>query len=70
MLVKVIDLEFTCKCHVACQCDDFHTRCTNKECHVKANLVVSGTCRAMSNGIGTNLIGIACNCQGLEDSLR
>ena len=44
MLVEVVYLVLAGQSHVACECYDFHARSTDKECHVKAYLVVAGSC--------------------------
>ena len=69
VFVQEINLLFTCQFLVACQCDNLHTRSHHEECHIKTDLVVAGTCRSVSNGICTNLLGIACYGNSLEDTL-
>ena len=70
VLIEVVYLLLTRESLVACKGDNLHTRCHNKEGHIETNLVVAGTCRTMCYGIGTNLLGVACNGNGLEDTLR
>ena len=68
VLVQVVNLFLTAQCHVACQRNDFHARSHDEESHVEANLVVTRTRRTMSDGIGADFVGIACNGQCLEDT--
>ena len=61
VLVQVVNLFLTAQCHVACQRNDFHARSHDEESHVEATLVVTRTRRTMSDGIGADFVGIACN---------
>ena len=70
VLVQVVDFLLAAQGHVAGQGDDFHTRRHDEEGHVEANLVVAGACRAVGNGIGAYLVGVAGDGQCLEDTLR
>ena len=69
MLVQVVHFLLPRELLVARQRDDFHAWRHDEKRHIKAYLVVAGSRRAMGNGIGTYLVGIAGNGQGLEDAL-
>ena len=70
MLVKIVNLILSCECHIACECDNLHAGGTHKESHIETYLVVAGTGGAVGNGIGANLVGIACNGKCLKYALR
>ena len=69
MLVQVVHLFLTGELLVTGQCDDLHTGSHHEEGHIETDLVVTGTCGAMGDGIGTDLLGIAGDGDGLEDTL-
>ena len=69
MLVEVVYLLLTRQVAVTCQGDDLHTRSHYEECHVKTYLVVAGTGRTVSDGIGADLVCVACDGDSLEDTL-
>ena len=70
MRVEVVDLLLTRQFLVAGEGDDVDARRQHLERHVETNLVVARTGRTVGNGVGTNLLGIAGNGDGLEDALR
>ena len=70
VLVQIVDLFLACELLVARESDDFHSRSHDEEGHVEAYLVVARSRRAVGYGIGTNLVGISCYGDGLEDALR
>ena len=69
VFVQVINLLLTRKRLVTSQGDDLYTRSHNQEGHVETNLVVAGTCTSVSDGVSTNLLGVACDGDSLEDTL-
>ena len=69
VLVEEIHLFLACQLLVTRQGDDFYAGSHHEERHVEANLVVAGACRAVGDGIGANLLGIAGDGNGLEDAL-
>ena len=69
MFVEIVHLFLTGKFLVASKGDNLHTRSHHEECHVKTYLVVTCTRRTMCYGIGTYLLGIACDGYSLEDAL-
>ena len=68
--IEVVHLLLTREVAVTGQGNDFHTGCHHQEGHVETYLVIAGTRRTMCYGIGSNLLGIACYGQRLEDALR
>ena len=70
MLIEVINLLLTAQCLVTSHGYYLLTRRKDLECHIETNLVVTGSGTSVSNGIGSNLIGIAGNGDSLEDTLR
>ena len=68
--VEVVHLFLASQLLVAREGDDFHAGSHDQERHVEANLVVAGACAAVSDGFCTNLLGIACDGDSLEDAFR
>ena len=70
MLVQIVNLFLATQCMVTGQSDNLHTGSHHQEGHIETNLVVAGTRTSMSNGISTDLLGIAGDGDGLENTLR
>ena len=70
MFIQVVYLKFACQCHVACECYNLNSRGADKECHVKAYLVVAGTCGAVCDCVGSDFVCVSCYGKCLEYSLR
>ena len=68
--VEVVNLLLTGKGLIASERDNLNAGSHHEEGHVETNLVVTSTGRAVSDGISANLLGIACDGQCLEDTLR
>ena len=69
MLVEEVDLLFAGQFLVTGQRDNLYAGCHHQECHVKTNLVVTGSRRTVGNSVSTNLFGITGNGDGLENTL-
>ena len=69
MAVQIVNLVLAAQGLVARQRDDFLSWSHHEERHVKADLVIAGTGRAVGYCVCTNLIGIACDGKSLEDAL-
>ena len=41
MCIEIVHLELAAESHVPCECDDFHLRGHDHECHIEPHLVVS-----------------------------
>ena len=70
MFFQIVDFVVAAQCHIACQRDDLDIRSQHQECHVEADLVVSGSCGTVGDRIGTDLVCIAGDCQRLKNTFR
>ena len=70
MLLEVVDLILAREGHIACRGDDLDLGGEDLERQVETHLVVTGTRRAVSHGIGADLLGVLDDGDGLEDTLR
>ena len=70
VLVQIVHFFLAAQRMVARQGDNLHAGSHHEESHIETDLVVAGTRRAVCDGIGTNLLGIAGNGDSLEDALR
>ena len=69
VLVEVVDLLLTGEGFVTGEGNDLHARRSHKESHVEAHLVVARACRAVCDSIRLHFACIACDSEGLEDTL-
>ena len=69
VLIKVIDLKLASQRHIPREGDDLDPRSHNKEGHVKADLIVAGSCRTVGDGIRADCLGITRDGHSLEYSL-
>ena len=69
VLIQIVNFFLASQFLVASQRDDFHTRSHHEEGHIETDLVVACTSRTVCDGVSTNLLGITCDGDGLEDAL-
>ena len=69
VLLQVVDLFLAAQGHIAGQRDNLHVRSQYQESHIETDLVVTGSGRTMGDSVGANLVRVAGDRQGLEDTL-
>ena len=69
VLLQVVDLFLAAQGHIAGQRDNLHVRSQYQESHIETDLVVTGSGRTMGDSVGANLVCVAGDRQGLEDTL-
>ena len=69
MLFEVVNFRLSTKLKVTNRSDDFHFRSKDLKNHVKSNLIISCTCRAMGYGLRSNGLRIFRDGFGLYDAL-
>ena len=69
MLAQVLNLFFTRQLHVSDRGDDLYIRNNRLEDHVKANLIIAGSCAAVRYIICTDTFGKVGDAQCLRNTL-
>ena len=69
VFVQIVNFFLAGQFLIASQCDNLHTRSHHEEGHIETNLVVACTSRSVGDSIGTDLLGITGDGDGLEDTL-
>ena len=68
VFLQIVDLILAGESHVAGRGDDLDFGGEDLECEVETHLVVSGACRAVGHGIGSDLLGVFDDGDSLEDA--